>query len=416
MIRVGIVGCGRILNAHLQGFQQLRAHGYHDFRITALVARNEADAWMFHTRGQGPPPRPPVSSVASGDPLGAPHTYVSDFQDNVPVQIYTDYRRLLDDRAADALLDTTPVFLHHSIGLDALDADLHMLTQKPLAVTVRAAKKLIQRAAEKRLTLAVFENARYRPLIRGVRWAFATGLLGNPQMALLGSLGGRWSPDRVVAETPWRHQKLQAGGGGSIDIGVHHVDELRYIFGEVRSVLAMARTFEPERQVKRSDGTTGERVHANVDDTYFATVAFEKDAIAQLLWSWAGRGEALEIPGAPAFYGSRGCVKGGLLILDDGWRGSLVERFEKEMSPEWRQHCQPLALRDTFAVPQWQWLEAIKTGSEPETSGQEGLRDLAAAYAILESAHTGRAVGLDEMLDGSVDAYQREIDEYYGLT
>jgi predicted dehydrogenase len=415
MIRVGIIGCGRILNAHLQGFLKLREQGYHDFRITALVAHNEADARMFHTRGQGPTPRPPVAAPGSGDPLAAPHTYVSDFQNDADVRVYTDYRRLIDDRAADALLDTTPVFLHHEIGLAALDAGLHMLTQKPLALTVRAAHKLVQRAREKRRTLAVFENARYRPLMRGVHWAFETGLLGRPQMALLGSIGGRWSPDRVVAETPWRHHKLQAGGGGSIDIGVHHMDELRYLFGEVQTVSAVARTFERERIVKRSDGSVGERVTANVDDTYFATVTFAQDAIAQLLWSWAGHGEPLAIPGAPAFYGSRGCVQGGQLILDDGWRGSLEERFEKEMSPEWRQLCHPLGLCDSFAIAQWQWLEAIRTGNEPETSGEEGLRDLAAAYAILESARAGRAVTLDEVLHGTAAAYQHEIDEHYGL-
>lgn len=416
MIRIGIVGCGRILNAHLQGFLRLREKGVDNFRITALVARQEADAWMFHTRGQGPTPRPPVLPPESGDPLAAPHTYVSDLHTDTPVRVYTDWRRMIDDRVADAVLDTTSVFLHHQIGLRALDAGMHLLTQKPLAVTVRAARAMVEKARQKQLVLGTFENARYRDLTRAVRWAFDTGLLGERQMAVMGSVGGFWSPARIVAETPWRHEKLLAGGGGSIDIGVHQMDVLRYVMGEVRTVQALVRTFEPERTWKDGAGRITQRVRVSVDDTYFAGVRFVNDAIAQLLWSWAGHGEALAIAATPAFFGSKGCVKAGQLILDDGSREALLQRFERELDADARERYFPLGLRDTYAVLQLEWLRGIAGGGPgPETSGEEGLRDLAAAYAILESGVVERAVSLDEVLRGQVDAYQREIDQHYGL-
>ena len=82
---------------------------------------------------------------------------------------------------------------------------------------------------------------------RAARWAVRRGLIGRPQLAVIGSLGGLWSPDRVVAETPWRHRKLEGGGGGSIDIGVHQMHWLRYVMGEVAWVSAVTRTLEPER-------------------------------------------------------------------------------------------------------------------------------------------------------------------------
>ncbi|OAI54710.1 oxidoreductase [Planctomycetaceae bacterium SCGC AG-212-F19] len=413
MLRVGIVGCGRILNAHLQGFQQLRAKGIDDFRITALVARHEPDAWMFHTRGQGPPPRPPVLPPESGDPLGAPHTYVSDFQIDVPVHVFTDYRQMIDQRTVDAVLDLTPVFLHHPIALTALDVGLHVLTQKPLAVTVRAAQAMVARAHDKKLTLGTFENARYRPLIRATRWAFETGLLGTPQMAVLGSVGGLWSPDRIVAQTPWRHVKHLAGGGGSIDIGVHQMDVVRYVMGEVAGVQALVRTFEPERFLREGNAIT-QRVKAEVDDTYFAGLTFVNGAVGQLLWSWAGHGAPLPIPDAPGFYGSRGCVLGGALITDAG-REPIIERFESDLDAERRQRLYPLGLTDPYAILTWQWLESIRTGKGMEKDGADGLRDLAAAYAILESGVARRMVSLDEVLTGAVDTYQRDIDAHYGL-
>lgn len=416
MIRIGIVGCGRILNAHLQGFLRLREKGIDSFRITALVARREEDAWMFHTRGQGPPPRPPVLSPASGDPLAAPHTYVSDLQADTVPRVYTDYRRLIDDRAADAILDTTPVFLHHPIALAALDAGLHVLTQKPLALTVRAARAMVDKARAQRRTLGTFENARYRTITRAIRWAFDSGLLGRPQFAVIGAIGGPWSPDRIVAETPWRHDQLLAGGGGSIDIGVHHMNILRYVLGEVRTVQALARTFEPVRTWKDEAGRVTRQTACNVDDTYFALATFDSQAVAEMMWSWAGRGAPLPLPGLPAFYGSGGCIQGNTLIREDGSREDLAALYQREMKPAERDRFFPLGLDDAYAILQLEWLRAIEAGgAEIETSGMDGLHDLAAAYAILESTQAGRAVTLTEVLSGTADAYQRPIDQHYEL-
>src|SRR5918912_19371 len=147
MIRIGIVGCGRILNAHLQGYKRLREQGIDNFRITALVARRAEDAHMFLRRGEGPPPRPPVLDPSTGDPLAAPHTYLSDFQDDVEVRIYTDYRELIASGQVDAINDFTTLALHHQVGAAALGAGLHLLTQKPLAISVRAGKLLVDMAA-----------------------------------------------------------------------------------------------------------------------------------------------------------------------------------------------------------------------------------------------------------------------------
>lgn len=416
MIRVGIVGCGRILNAHLRGFRLLRDKGIDSFRITALVARREEDAWMFHTRGKGPAPRPAVLPPETGDPLAAEHTWVSDIQDDVEPRVYTDYRRMIDDGVSDAVLDASTLSIHHDVGLAALGAGQHLLTQKPLAVTVRAARAMVERAREQSLALGTFENVRYRPDTRAARWAFDTGLLGVPQMALDGSIGCVWSPDRIVAETPWRHRKLVAGGGGSIDIGVHRMHRIRHVMGEIQSVQAVVRTLETERVHTLGSGKIIDRVTPEVDDTYFATAILENGAVAQLFWSWAGRGAPLAIAGEPAFFGSRGCIQSNDLILDGADREPLGERFERDLDAADRERFFPLGLRDEYALLQRDWLAGIEAGgTDPETSGEEGLRDLAAAYAMIESSALGRTVTLAEVLDGSVDGYQREIDEHYDL-
>ena len=95
----------------------------------------------------------------------------------------------------------------------------------------------------------------------------------------------------------------------------------------------------------------------------------------------------------------------------------MLERFERDLDAASRERFFPLGLRDTYAILQLEWLRGMAAGGQgPETDGEEGLHDLAAAYGILESSLAGRAVALEEVLAGRVDAYQRVIDEHYGFS
>lgn len=322
---------------------------------------------------------------------------------------------MIEEGPVDAVNDFTTLAMHHQVGEAALCSGKHLLTQKPLAITVKAAQRLVETARSRGLTFGVFENVRQRVQTRAYGWAVRNGVIGVPQFALVGSLGGLWSPDKVVADTPWRHRKLEGGGGGSIDIGVHQFHLLRYVFGEVEWVSAVARTFEPVRYRRDQVGNIVEAVKVDVDDTYLAVVGFENGAVAQLLWSWSGHGAPLEIPSSPAFYGNIGCIKGGEIIYDDGRREQLLQRFESELSTSVRDLFFPLGLKDAFALNQLDWLRSIERGRDPETSGQEGLRDLACAYALLESSELGCRVYVSDVLSGAVSRYQSEINAHYGL-
>ncbi len=420
MIRIGIAGCGRILNAHLHGYRLLREAGYDGFRITALCARKRDDALMFRKRGEGPPPRAAVLPPETGDPLAAPHIYLDEFQPDTDVAVFTDYREMIAAGAVDAVNDFTTLSMHHQIGAAALNAGLHLLVQKPLAISVAAARLLVDKAKEKGLTLGLFENVRQSASTRAAAWAISQGLIGELQLALFGGIGGLWSPDKIVAETPWRHRKLEGGGGGAIDIGVHVMHLVRYVCGEVETVSGTVRTFEPARYL-HGDRAAGPVVEANVDDTYLATVTCEGGALAQLMWSWGGHGEETPIPGAPVFYGSRGCIKGGEIIADDGSRRDLLDTFWAQAETELLESQFPVVgtsesrLTDAFAIQQHDWLRAIERGGQPETDGEQGLRDLAAALGMIESSLLGRTVAMEELLSGAVRGYQLEIDDHYGL-
>lgn len=415
MVRIGIIGCGRILNAHLAGFKVMRENGLGRFHITALAARPGKidDAKQFCRRGWVTPRQ---SVTGKDDPLGCTYTPVSDFQPELEPVPYDDYRRMLEDDICDAVLDTTSLFAHHRVTCDALEAGKHVLVQKPMAISVKAARRMCDLADAKNLTLGLVETARYYAMTRAHRWAVESGFIGEPQMALIGALGGRWSPDRITAETPWRHQKIQAGGGGSIDIGVHFFHQLRYVLGEVVDVTAVASTLEPVRYNRDPSGKIVDQTEATVDDTFIATARFASHAQATLVWSWACHGEPSRFDEGQVLYGRNGSIKGDRYTLDDGSTGSLEERFRAEVDADTRERFFPKNVQDLFALNQYDWLRAIEEPKHRmETDAREGLHDLAASYAILESSELQRTVTLDEVLTGQANAWQREIDEHYGL-
>jgi predicted dehydrogenase len=414
-IRIGIVGCGRILPAHLRGYRLLREAGYDDFRITALVARKRDDALMFRKRGEGPAPRPPVTKNP-GDALGAPHSWVSDFQPELLPDVYTDVGEMLASGQVDAVDLTASLPVHHTIGLQSLADGKHLMIEKPLAVTVKAGALLVEAAEGAGLALGVMENVRFQEAVRLASWAIERGELGNVQMIAAISLGtDDWSPDRVVADTPWRHKQLEAGGGASIDIGVHLAHRLRYLAGEVRNMTAIARVFESQRELRDPKGHVSGRFPADADDAFFALPEFENGAAGTVSFTWAGHGEPTGLPEGTAIYGERGCLKGTTLIRDGGEHIDLRALFDAEASPEEREAYFPRGLTDTFALAYRDWLDAIAAGRQPEMNGREGLLDLATAFAIMESATAHRAVAVADVLSAKVDGYQQAINAHYGL-
>ncbi len=410
MIKVGLIGCGRIMPAHLHGYKALIEKNV-DVRITALCARKIQDALRFRRPGEGPPPRKPVGPP--GDPLAVPHIYVSDFQKDVEVEVYDNYEKMLKDADIDAVEIYTSVFSHHPITIASLEAEKHVLVEKPLAITVKAARKMVELADKKRRVLGVAENTRYFPDIRMTKWVIDQGYIGDIQMVVTGAIGGYWSPNKIVAETSWRHKKVFAGGGATIDMGVHLFHIFRYLCGEVDEVSSYVENIERVRVTLDKDGKIIDQVESEVDDTFFTLIKFKNNVIGQIFYSWAGHGESTTLP--RLIYGSKGCIKGDKVILDDGTRTDIESLFKKEADEKVKERFFPYGIYDPMALETLEFIRAIEEGREMETSGREGLRDLAASYALIESSIMNRPVKIDDVESGRIGAYEQEINEYYNI-
>ena len=102
--------------------------------------------------------------------------------------------------------------------------------------------------------------------------------------------------------------------------------EMRYLAGPMETISRITRIFEPTRTV----APTGERMVCDVDDAFFATVNFASGALGQLTFTWAGHGPPTGLPDGRVIYGTRGCLKGDSLSLDDGSTHSASELFPRE--------------------------------------------------------------------------------------
>ena len=102
-------------------------------------------------------------------------------------------------------------------------------------------------------------------------------------------------------------------------------------------------------------------------------------------------------------------------ILDGGQRIPVQEFFGERAPAELKERWFPCGLRDSRALEQLDFLRAVESGRPMETDGQEGVRDLGCAFAVLESSAANRPIEVADVLNGRVGAYQLEIDKHYGL-
>lgn len=413
MIRIGIVGCGRIMAAHLRAYRLLREAGVDDFRITALCSLPVEEAQMYVRRGEGPPQRAAVSDFPD-DPLAVADQYVSDFQDDVDVKVYGDFRQMMAEAPIDAVNDFTSLAMHHQVAEAALTAGKDLLTEKPMAVSVRAARRMCERAEARNLVLGVFQSGRFAPRTRHLRWLLDSGRLGRLQMALVGSVAARWAPDSIVAGTAWRHRRSEAGGV-ALDVGVHRFDMIRYLAGEVENIQARTAIVEPVRVTRDRQGNITERVECDAEDTIYTSFQTGQAVTGTLLVSWAGCGGATLLGGGDVFYGSAGRVAGADVTFADGTTANLARLYEDNATSARKQQDFPLGLSDMFALTHYDWLDAVRRRRAPETSGREGLADLACAYAVLESAQAGRCVEVAEVADGRVEQCQQAVNDRYRI-
>ncbi|MEM2905552.1 MAG: Gfo/Idh/MocA family oxidoreductase [Candidatus Bathyarchaeia archaeon] len=376
-LNVALIGCGGMAGAHVNGYRDLYTRRLRVFAVKALCDVSEENA-------------------------KAKQEAISGFQEDKP-KIYKDVEEMLKAESLDAVDICLPHNIHHIVASRCLQEGLHVIIEKPLGVTMRAAKIILEEAERHGRTLAVAENYRRSPENRAIWWAIRQGLIGEPRMIVWTAAG--WGP----APWGWREEKLVAGGSWVFDGGVHLADLDRYHLGrEAVEVYAVTDTFEP---VKRG-------VHVTVDDMTMAIIRYAKRAYAQWLWTRVAPGKDINMR---VVYGSKGSLSGEELLVQkedavERRRLGVVERdMRKSLKPEELERWFPGGATDTVATELYDFYDAVTSRRKPEVDGHEAYRDMAIPLAFYESAELGQPVKVDDVESLRIESYQKEINEKLGI-
>jgi predicted dehydrogenase len=222
--------------------------------------------------------------------------------------------------ALDLVIVCTPPLLHESMNRTVLDAGLHAFSTKPIAGNTAAAIELDTLAQRGGRVTAMDLDQRYRPERRYFRHLVRTGYLGETRCVLATVFWGlATDPTTRIHYHGWTSLRGEGGGIIGASLMLHHLDLLRYTFGELHEASGVATTMIREKPVlapeitewsglSQSSPTVGVRA-VDAEDTVAVYAELDSGGIACLVGSWSihnGSGIRVEA------YGSEGT-----LVLDE---------------------------------------------------------------------------------------------------
>jgi len=322
-LRIGLIGAGGIAGAHARGYRELAVQG----RAQVVAVCDSV----------------PAAAQRRAQELGAERACA-------------DFRELLGP-GIDAVDICLPHDLHAPVALEAIAAGKHLLVEKPIATTLADARAMVEAARRAGVVLQVGHNERFDPQYQELQRLVAAGELGEVFCARADH-----NQNLRLPAGHWLRSAARSGGGALIGSGIHRVDLLRWLLGEVAEVYSVQVT-RPERLEAEAAALT--------------TLRFESGCIASLSTNWA-------VNRAPWYelmwlYGSLGSAHnvGGLHVE----RGGEFVRLD-------------LPQRDSFTEELAAFVDSARTGAPPLNSGEEGLATLGVCLAAYTSAAEGRPVRL----------------------
>ena len=284
---------------------------------------------------------------------------------------YDSLQAFLAHKPMDLIMIGSPSGLHAEQGIAAAQHGLHVLVEKPIDITIERADALINECERAGVKLGVMFQDRVAPDICRLKELVDAGELGKP---ILVSGSVKWyRPPEYYGDSRWRGTWALDGGGALMNQGVHTVDLLLWLMGDVERVSARAVTALHDIEV---------------EDTVVATLEFANGAIGTLEAAtsiYPGYRRRVELTGT-----------NGTIVLEHDRIITADLRTPVAIFPAEESYNLDSASPDICGHKRLleDFLRAIETNSKARCDGREGRRSVALVQAIYESSRTGRAVKL----------------------
>ncbi|MGB7281650.1 MAG: Gfo/Idh/MocA family oxidoreductase [Candidatus Acidiferrum sp.] len=290
---------------------------------------------------------------------------------------YQEFSAFLKHRPMEAVIIGSPSGLHAEHGIGAARQGLHVLTEKPIEINTASADALIEAARKSGVKLGVIFQDRMKTHIRELKSWIERGLLGK---ILFVDARVKWyRPPEYYANSRWRGTLALDGGGALINQGVHTIDLVLWLLGDV--VRVQART-----------ATLLHKIEA--EDTAVATLEFGSGALGIFHATTAA------YPGYPRRVEISG-TEGTVILEHDrviaanlrNTSGSAIEAAIAKLDESGKDENQSASsaavtdFRGHQAVLE-DFLSAIRQGRTPTCDGAEGRRSIALVEAIYRAART----------------------------
>lgn len=280
---------------------------------------------------------------------------------------YESVEQMLKAGKVDALVIGTPNFLHAPQAIAALNAGVHVMVEKPMAMNARQAEKMMKASEKSGAKLMVAHCWRFD---EDVLWLKEESKkLGRIIRTKGYGVHSHWGP------AGWFTQKQLAGGGALVDMGIHALDTARFLLGDPKPISVYAKL-----------GTYYKNF--DVDDTGLILVEWENGTISYIESGWwqphmDGPESATQLYGTTGF----GQLFPTQLEIPN-LKAQQVELRESGFVFPRREHC-PQSMYDAQMS---YFINCIRTNKVPIPGAVEGLINMKIVDAAYKSSDTGKAV------------------------